>query len=162
MSKMSNGVDGRRLVVGISGASGAIFGVRLLELLKETDIETHLIMSRAARLTLTSETDFTVADVEALATVVHSNQNIGAGCSSDGRFHKTSIDVCRGVSLYFQFVRNFACTDHSAKAHDQTVTFCAGDKQKHLLPMVCGRCRMPELRGSFVRGDQCHDRGHSA
>jgi len=92
MSKMSNGVDGRRLVVGISGASGAIFGVRLLELLKETDIETHLIMSRAARLTLTSETDFTVADVEALATVVHSNQNIGAGCSS-GSFKTAGVII---------------------------------------------------------------------
>jgi 4-hydroxy-3-polyprenylbenzoate decarboxylase len=72
----------QRLIVGISGASGAVYGVRLLELLKDTGIETHLIMSRAAQVTLAYETDFKVSDVEKLATVVHSNQDIGAACSS--------------------------------------------------------------------------------
>lgn len=71
-----------RLMIGISGASGAIYGVRLLELLQGTGIETHLIMSRAAQTTLAYETDLKVADVEKLATVVHSNQDIGAACSS--------------------------------------------------------------------------------
>lgn len=71
-----------RLIVGISGASGAIYGVRLLELLQGTGIETHLIMSRAAQTTLAYETDLKIADVEKLATVVHSNQDIGAACSS--------------------------------------------------------------------------------
>jgi 4-hydroxy-3-polyprenylbenzoate decarboxylase len=108
MSQMSNGVHRRRLVVGISGASGAILGVRLLQLLKQTDIETHLIMSRAARLTLTSETDFTPADVGALASVVHSNQNVGAACSS-GSFRtlgmiiapcsvKTMSEIATGIT----------------------------------------------------------------
>lgn len=72
----------KRLIVGISGASGAVYGIRLLELLKDTDIETHLIMSRSAQVTLAFETDFKVADVEALADVVHPNQDIGAACSS--------------------------------------------------------------------------------
>ena len=72
----------RRLLVGITGASGSVYGVRLLELLKGSGIETHLIMSRAAQLTLATETRFKVSDVEALATVVHSNQDIGAACSS--------------------------------------------------------------------------------
>lgn len=71
-----------RLIVGISGASGAIYGVRLLELLKDTDIETHLIISRAAQTTLAYETTLKIADVERLATVVHSNSDIGAACSS--------------------------------------------------------------------------------
>ena len=71
-----------RLIVGISGASGAIYGVRLLELLQGTGIETHLVMSRAAQVTLAHETDLKVADVEKLATVVHSNNDIGAACSS--------------------------------------------------------------------------------
>jgi 4-hydroxy-3-polyprenylbenzoate decarboxylase len=71
-----------RLIVGISGASGAVYGVRLLELLRKTDIQTHLIMSRAAKITLAYETDYKVSDVENLATVVHSNQDIGAACAS--------------------------------------------------------------------------------
>ena len=70
------------LVVGISGASGALYGVRLLELLKVCGIETHLIISRAAQTTLTYETDLKVAQVERLATVVHSYSDIGAACSS--------------------------------------------------------------------------------
>ena len=56
--------------------------MRLLELLQGTGIETHLIMSRAAQVTLAHETDLKVADVEKLATVVHSNSDIGAACSS--------------------------------------------------------------------------------
>jgi 4-hydroxy-3-polyprenylbenzoate decarboxylase len=72
----------KRLVVGISGASGAIYGVRLLELLRDCGIETHLIVSRAARMTLSYETDRSVADLEALATVSYPEQDIGAACSS--------------------------------------------------------------------------------
>ena len=72
----------RRVIVGISGASGAIYGVRLLEMLKRANIETHLIVSRSARMTLAYETDFKVEDVEALATETHSNQDLGAACSS--------------------------------------------------------------------------------
>jgi 4-hydroxy-3-polyprenylbenzoate decarboxylase len=82
MGVKTGGQQPRRLIVGISGASGAVYGVRLLELLKDTDIETHLIMSRSAQVTLAFETDFKVADVEALADVVHPNQDIGAACSS--------------------------------------------------------------------------------
>ena len=77
-----NGKQRPRLVVGISGASGAVYGVRLLELLKECSIETHLVMSRAAQTTLAYETDLKVAQVEKLATVVHSYNDIGAACSS--------------------------------------------------------------------------------
>ena len=72
----------RRLVVGITGASGAIYGVRLLRLLQETDIETHLLMSRSAKITLTQEMDIGVAEVSALADVVHQVDNIGASISS--------------------------------------------------------------------------------
>lgn len=72
----------KRLLVGISGASGAIYGIRLLELLKDTDIETHLVISRAARTTLAYETNVSLADVQALATVTYPEQDIGAACSS--------------------------------------------------------------------------------
>jgi flavin prenyltransferase len=70
------------LLVGITGASGAVYGVRLLELLRECNVETHLIVSRAAQMTLAYETDFKLADVERLATVVHPNSDVGAACSS--------------------------------------------------------------------------------
>jgi flavin prenyltransferase len=72
----------RRLIVGISGASGIAYGVRLLELLRDTGIETHLVMSRAAQVTLASETNLKVADVEALAATVYADSDIGAACSS--------------------------------------------------------------------------------
>jgi 4-hydroxy-3-polyprenylbenzoate decarboxylase len=71
-----------RLIVGISGASGIIYGVRILQALIESDIETHLVMSESARLTLSSELDLTVKDVEALATEVHHIKNIGATIAS--------------------------------------------------------------------------------
>ena len=76
--KTSNGP----LIVGITGASGVIYGVRLLELLREWNIETHLIISRAAQMTLASETNLKLADVERLASVVHSNSDVGAACAS--------------------------------------------------------------------------------
>ncbi|MBO4221070.1 UbiX family flavin prenyltransferase [Bradyrhizobium neotropicale] len=72
----------RRLIVGITGASGAIYGVRLLRLLKSMPIETHLVMSRSAKITLTQELDLKVSDVTASADVVHQVDNIGASISS--------------------------------------------------------------------------------
>ena len=72
----------KRLIVGISGASGTIYGIRALEVLKDAGVETHLIMSRAAQVALASETSLKVADVERLASVVHANEDIGAACSS--------------------------------------------------------------------------------
>ena len=72
----------RRLIVGISGASGIIYGVRILQALQGTGIETHLVMSDSARITLAAETDFTIKEVEALAGEVHNTKNIGASISS--------------------------------------------------------------------------------
>jgi 4-hydroxy-3-polyprenylbenzoate decarboxylase len=72
----------KRLIVGISGASGAIYGVRILQALKGSGIETHLVMTESARITLASETDMSVSEVEALAGCVHNIRNIGANISS--------------------------------------------------------------------------------
>jgi len=72
----------RRLIVGITGASGAIVGVRLLELLKDARVESHLVMSRAAELALGYETDFQAKDVRALASVNHAVMALGASISS--------------------------------------------------------------------------------
>ncbi len=73
----------KRLIVGISGASGAIYGVRLLQVLRDVaDIETHLVMSQAARQTLSLETDFSLREVQGLADVTHDARDIAASISS--------------------------------------------------------------------------------
>lgn len=72
----------KRLIIGISGASGIIYGVRILQALHGSDIETHLVMSDSAKLTLSSEMDLTIKDVESLASVVHNNKNVGATIAS--------------------------------------------------------------------------------
>ncbi len=71
-----------RLIIGISGASGAIYGVRVLELLRDTNIETHLVMSKAAELTLGYETDFKPATLREMASVSYPVGDIGAAISS--------------------------------------------------------------------------------
>jgi flavin prenyltransferase len=72
----------KRLIIGISGASGVIYGIRLLEMLAPTSIETHLVMSRSAEITAAHETDWKIADIRALADVYHRSEDIGAGISS--------------------------------------------------------------------------------
>ncbi len=71
-----------RLVIGISGASGVVYGVRLLEVLRATEIETHLVMSRAAEITVAYELKRKLAEITALANVVHPVQDIGASIAS--------------------------------------------------------------------------------
>jgi len=72
-----------RLVVGISGASGVIYGIRMLEVLKDQpDVETHLVISNGGKLNIKLETDWDVKDVEALADEVHSDQNLAATIAS--------------------------------------------------------------------------------
>jgi 4-hydroxy-3-polyprenylbenzoate decarboxylase len=70
------------LVVGISGASGVIYGVRLLEVLRDNGIPSHLIISKSAALTLKEETGFSIEHVRKLAAVTHSNGDLGASVSS--------------------------------------------------------------------------------
>lgn len=72
----------RRIIVGISGASGAIYGIRLLQNLREIGVETHLVMSKSAEVTITAETDLKIKDVRALADVWYPQNNIGAAISS--------------------------------------------------------------------------------
>jgi 4-hydroxy-3-polyprenylbenzoate decarboxylase len=82
----------QRLVVGISGASGVIYGIRVLELLRDKGIETHLVMSKSAEMTLAYETDLKPKEVRALASVNHSVADIGASISS-GSFHTMGMIV---------------------------------------------------------------------
>lgn len=98
------------IIVGISGASGAIYGIRALELLRAASIRTHLIISRSAHTTITTETDFKISDVKDLADIVHSNDDLGAACSS-GSFQnlgvliapcsiKTMAEIATGVTAH--------------------------------------------------------------
>ena len=71
-----------RLILGLTGASGVIYGIRALELLRGTDIETHLVLSAAAKITIAQETAWKVSDVEALASVVYDYRDVGAAIAS--------------------------------------------------------------------------------
>jgi polyprenyl P-hydroxybenzoate/phenylacrylic acid decarboxylase-like protein len=71
-----------RVVVGITGATGAIFGIRILQALRELDVKTEVILSKWARVTIQHDTEFTAPEVEALATEVHSDSNLAASISS--------------------------------------------------------------------------------
>jgi len=73
----------RRLIVGISGASGSVYGIRLLQVLRDvSDVESHLIMSAAAKRTLMLETEYTAEEVERLADITHPARDIAASISS--------------------------------------------------------------------------------
>lgn len=82
----------QRLIVAISGASGAIYGIRMLQALKHAGVESHLIVSKAAALSLGAETDMSLADVHALADVVHKPADIGATIAS-GSFRTLGMAI---------------------------------------------------------------------
>ncbi len=84
--------ENARLIVGISGASGAIYGVRLLEALRPLPVESHLIMTKAAELALVYETDLTAAQVHALADVCHPNADVG-GATASGSFRTLGMII---------------------------------------------------------------------
>ena len=90
---MKPGAIGMRLIIGISGASGVIYGIRLLEVLqKQDDVETHLVMSSTGRMNIQIETDWSAKDVEALADVAHRNKDVGAMIAS-GSFQSDGMIV---------------------------------------------------------------------
>ena len=82
----------KRIVVGISGASGIVYGIRMLEVLRQAGVETHLVMSKAAEMTAVYETDLKAKDIRDLATVYHPMSDIGASISS-GSFHTLGMVV---------------------------------------------------------------------
>ncbi|MBW2066460.1 MAG: UbiX family flavin prenyltransferase [Deltaproteobacteria bacterium] len=72
----------KRIIVGMSGASGVIYGIRLLEVLRELKQESHLVMSEAAKRNILIETDYSVEHVESIASVVHNTKDLAAPISS--------------------------------------------------------------------------------
>ena len=85
-------MEPNRLIVGITGASGAVYGVRTLEALRELGVESHLVVSRSAALTLTQETDLTLPELNARASVVHKAGDVGASIAS-GSFRTLGMIV---------------------------------------------------------------------
>lgn len=97
----------QRLVVGISGASGVLYGIRLLETLRQDPaIETHLVLTTSARITIAQETSWSISQVEALADVVHRPENIGASIAS-GSF------VTRGMAIVPCSIKSLSAVTHS-------------------------------------------------
>jgi 4-hydroxy-3-polyprenylbenzoate decarboxylase len=83
----------KRIIIGISGASGVIYGIRMLEILKDTPgIETHLVITSGAKLNISLETDFEIKDIKGLANVVHNNRNLAASIAS-GSFQTEAMIV---------------------------------------------------------------------
>lgn len=108
----------KRLIVAITGASGAIYGIRILETLaKDRSIESHLVMSPAGRATIAQETDWAVKDVEALASVVHPPGNIGASIAS-GSFETLGMIVAPCSIKTLSAVANCYSNDLIARAAD--------------------------------------------
>ncbi|MDP2132376.1 MAG: flavoprotein, partial [Sulfuritalea sp.] len=81
-----------KLVVGISGASGAIYGLRILEVLQQAGVETHLVMSDSAKRTIVYETDYTIDRVKSMASYVHDINDVGA-CISSGSFKTAGMVI---------------------------------------------------------------------
>jgi len=83
----------KRLIIGMSGSTGIIYGIRMLEILKQIDdIESHLVMTTTAKMNVAIETEVTVKDIEALADVVHSDKDLAASISS-GSFKTAGMVV---------------------------------------------------------------------
>ena len=82
----------KRMIIGISGASGVTYGVRLLQLLRNAGVETHLVMSKTAELTFAYETDLKIAEVRELANVSHAIDDMGSAISS-GSFRTAGMIV---------------------------------------------------------------------
>lgn len=107
----------QRLIVGISGASGVIYGVRLLEILKELNIESHLIMTKAAEMTLAYETPLKSANVKKNASIAYNVADIGAACAS-GSFLTSGMIVAPCSMRSLAEIANGVTTNLLTRAAD--------------------------------------------
>ncbi len=132
-----------RLIVGMSGASGLIYGIRLLEVLqRESDVETHLVMTAAAKLNITIETEWAVADVKALADHVHSIKDISASIAS-GSFKTDGMIVAPCSIKSLSGIVNSYADDLLVRAADVVLK----ERRRLVLvpretPLHTGHCRL--------------------
>jgi 4-hydroxy-3-polyprenylbenzoate decarboxylase len=114
-------MEPNRLVVGITGASGVILGIRLLELLRPLEsIETHLVISPAGRATISQETDWKVSDVLTLADASYNHQDIGAAIAS-GSFSTLGMIIAPCSIKTLSAVANSYAEDLISRAADVTL-----------------------------------------
>lgn len=116
----SQNTSPQRLLVGITGASGAILGIRLLEVLKPTTLETHLVLSDSARLTIQQETDWHVDDVLSLAHTHYDPDDIGAAIAS-GSFASIGMVIIPCSIKTLSAVANSYTDDLISRAADVTL-----------------------------------------
>ena len=113
--------ENRRIVVAISGATGVVYGIRALEMLREVaDVETHLVITGPGRQTLGYETDLTADDVEALADVVHGSRDIAAPIAS-GSYETAGMLIAPCSIKMLSAVANSFGADLVARAADVTL-----------------------------------------
>jgi 4-hydroxy-3-polyprenylbenzoate decarboxylase len=107
-----------RLILGISGATGPIYGIRLLEVLKEKGIETHLVITPMSEKIIPEETSYSVKEVEHLATFVHENEDLGAPISS-GSFKMDGMVIipCSIKSLSVLVFPTMKISDKGSRCH---------------------------------------------
>lgn len=133
----------RRVIIGISGATGTIYGVRLLEILQPVaEIETHLVMTSPGKQTLVYETDYTVKQVEALADHVYSDKDIGAAISS-GSFRTAGMLI---APCSIKTLSNIANSDSSTLL-TRAADVCLKERRKLILllretPLHLGHLRL--------------------
>ncbi|MBN1978415.1 MAG: UbiX family flavin prenyltransferase [Anaerolineae bacterium] len=114
-------MERKRLVVGISGASGAVYGIRLLEVLAQrAEIETHLVITRTARLVIAQEADCTAAQVEALADHVYAPEDLTAAIAS-GSFVTSGMLVAPCSIKMLSAIANSYAADLTSRAADVTL-----------------------------------------
>ncbi len=160
----------KRLIIGISGASGAIYGVRLLQVLQTVPAaETHLILSQTARQTLALETDYSVRDVQAMADVVHDCRDMSASVSSGSfRTHGMVIIPCSmktlsGVVHSYSDGLLTRAADVTLKEH-RALVLCVRETPLHLghLRLMCqasemGAVIMPPVPAFYHRPARLQD-----
>ena len=110
----------RRLVIGITGASGVAYGVRALELLRRAGVETHLVMTRSAALTIAYELERTIEQVKALASVVHPVGDVGASIAS-GSFRTDGMLVAPCSMRSLAAIATGNCDNLLTRAADVTL-----------------------------------------
>jgi 4-hydroxy-3-polyprenylbenzoate decarboxylase len=140
-----------RLVVGLSGASGVILGIRFLEILsKYEELETHLVISDAAKRTISYETDWDVKDVEALANQVHDFNNVGSSIASGSFKTKGMVIIPCSVKTLSAIAYSFD-TNLMIRAADVVL------KERRKLVIVVRE--MPLHRGHLEAMVRVHDLG---
>lgn len=133
----------QRIIVGISGASGAIYGIRLLGALRQiAGVETHLIISNAAKLTISHETDYSVGEVKQLADYVHHNADLAAKVSS-GSFRTRAMVVAPCSMKTLSGIVNSYTDDLLQRAADVVLK----DRRRLILipresPLHAGHCKL--------------------